>query len=75
MSDTTLIDCRGLACPMPLLKAKLGFSTLAPGGSLTLLADDPGADRDIPTWAARVGAACRVDHGDQLLTFTIGKPF
>ncbi|MGB0957958.1 MAG: sulfurtransferase TusA family protein, partial [Litorivicinus sp.] len=62
MSDTTLVDCRGLACPMPLLKAKLAYATLAPGASVSVVADDPGADRDIPTWAKRVGASCRIER-------------
>ncbi|TVZ38355.1 TusA-related sulfurtransferase [Alteromonadaceae bacterium 2753L.S.0a.02] len=44
------IDARGLACPMPLLKAKQGLSRLDAGQRLRLLATDPGSERDFKTF-------------------------
>ena len=41
---------------MPLLKAKLQYSTLQSGESFCLVADDPAAGPDIERWATRVGA-------------------
>lgn len=41
------IDATGLACPMPLLKAKQGLSQLEPGEVLLLQATDPGSERDV----------------------------
>lgn len=45
------IDASGLACPMPLLKAKQGLNELAAGQYLRLLATDPGSVRDIQAFA------------------------
>lgn len=41
------IDASGLACPLPLLKAKQGLNSLEPGQCLRLTATDPGSVRDI----------------------------
>lgn len=42
-----LVDARGLACPMPLLKAKQALSRELEGGRVCLLATDPGSVKDI----------------------------
>ncbi len=52
-----IIDCQGLRCPMPLLKAKLAFASLLPGQGFQILADDPAAGPDIRRWADRVHAS------------------
>ncbi|MBB3167769.1 sulfurtransferase TusA family protein [Simiduia aestuariiviva] len=50
-----VIDATGLACPMPLLKAKQGLNSLASGQILELRATDAGAERDIPAFCAISG--------------------
>lgn len=45
------IDATGLACPLPLLKAKQGLNRLAAGQCLRLTASDPGSVRDIQAFA------------------------
>lgn len=45
--DETL-DLRGLKCPLPALLAKKALARLAPGGILTVVADDPMSLVDIP---------------------------
>ena len=40
------IDARGLACPLPLLKAKQGLHQITSGESLVVLATDVGSVRD-----------------------------
>lgn len=45
------IDARGLACPLPLLKAKQGLNQLEAGQCLQLTATDPGSVRDIRAFA------------------------
>ena len=42
------LDLRGLKCPLPALLAKKALAHLAPGTSLTVLADDPMSVVDIP---------------------------
>ena len=51
---------------MPLLKAKLQYSTLPSGKSFCLLADDPAAGPDIERWAMRIGAGFRIHAQDPL---------
>lgn len=40
------LDLSGLACPMPLLKAKLALNTMAPAQVLKIVATDPGSEKD-----------------------------
>lgn len=56
MSDeTTLLDARGLLCPLPVLKARKRLKALASGTELTVLADDPAAVIDIPHFCNESG--------------------
>ncbi len=45
MADKTL-DTKGLNCPLPILKAKKALADVPPGGTLEVLATDPGAVAD-----------------------------
>ena len=47
----TTLDARGLACPLPLLRAKQALNRLAPGQVLEVLATDAGSFRDFPLFA------------------------
>ena len=53
------VDARGLICPLPLVKTKLAFESLAPGGTLLVLATDPEAPIDLAGWADQHGHAFR----------------
>lgn len=54
---TEELDARGLLCPLPVLKAAKRLRALAPGGQLTLLADDPAAVVDVPNYCRESGNA------------------
>jgi tRNA 2-thiouridine synthesizing protein A len=45
MADKTL-DTKGLNCPLPILKAKKAIGDVPVGGTLEVLATDPGAVAD-----------------------------
>lgn len=47
MADFQL-NALGMKCPMPVLKTKKIISTMQPGQTLELVADDMGAKSDIP---------------------------
>ena len=49
------LDCRGLNCPLPILKTKKAMDTLSSGQVLRLLATDPGACNDVSAWSRRTG--------------------
>ncbi|WP_020393345.1 sulfurtransferase TusA family protein [Kribbella catacumbae] len=44
------LDCRGMLCPLPVIKLAQAFPDLAIGDTITILADDPAAATDIPAW-------------------------
>ena len=55
--EETLLDVKGLKCPMPLLKAKKALNELDPGALLRVIATDPGSERDFETFSAQSGHA------------------
>ncbi|MEU4197413.1 sulfurtransferase TusA family protein [Kribbella sp. NPDC026611] len=44
------LDCRGLLCPLPVIRLAKALPTVAVGDTVTVLADDPAAATDIPAW-------------------------
>ena len=50
-----LLDARGLACPLPVLKARKAMRGVAPGGLLKVLATDPGAAADFAAFCEVTG--------------------
>ena len=50
-----LLDCTGLACPMPILKTKKAVDSLQVGRVLKLIATDPGFVSDIDAWTRKTG--------------------
>ncbi|MFP3913139.1 MAG: sulfurtransferase TusA family protein [Desulfobacteraceae bacterium] len=52
--DETL-DCRGLSCPMPILKTKKAINKMDSGKIIEVLSTDPGTKNDLPAFAKRGG--------------------
>ncbi|HUL00655.1 MAG TPA: sulfurtransferase TusA family protein [Nitrospirota bacterium] len=50
-----ILDCVGLACPMPILKTTNKIKEMKPGQVLEVQADDDGIERDMPAWCKRAG--------------------
>lgn len=61
-----VLDASGLACPLPLLKAKQALHALTAGQILYVVATDPGSARDIP-------AFCRLAGHNLLATVETGQ--
>lgn len=53
--DVIELDATGLACPMPLLKAKRALNGMQPGQRLRVLATDQGTVRDFRVFAEQSG--------------------
>lgn len=77
LNITALFDARGMACPMPLLKAKVTLRQVGAGESLYLLASDKNSQSDllaycqkndlmVHTWTSETDA--------MIFHFLIGKP-
>ncbi len=54
MPDKSM-DLKGLACPLPILKAKKALSQLPKGGTLEVLATDPGSVADFTAFSEATG--------------------
>lgn len=54
MADETL-DTKGLACPLPILKARKSIQALAKGQTLEVLATDPGSVADFKAFCETGG--------------------
>lgn len=54
MSDT-LLDARGLKCPLPVLRARKAVQALPQGAVLHVLATDPGSVADFQAFCAATG--------------------
>lgn len=49
------LDCRGLNCPLPILRTKQALGQIASGQVLKVLATDPGAVKDFQAFAKQTG--------------------
>jgi len=55
MSDTTLLDVKGLNCPLPILRAKKAIKDLAMGSILEVHSTDPGSVKDFEAFCRQTG--------------------
>lgn len=50
MDEPTILDLRGLQCPLPVLKTRNGLRKLGEGEQLHVRTDDPLAVIDVPNF-------------------------
>lgn len=50
-----VLDCRGLSCPMPMLKLKKALNALGGGQVLHMMGTDPGTANDIVKGVGKLG--------------------
>ena len=63
MADKTL-DTKGLSCPLPILKTKKALGEVAKGGTLEVLATDPGSVADFEAFCETTGNQL-VEHDEK----------
>ena len=73
-SFDTELDCRGLNCPIPILKTKKAVDKLSSGQVLKMLATDPGSVNDVQSWSKRTENSL-LDHSEDggVYSFLIQK--
>jgi tRNA 2-thiouridine synthesizing protein A len=49
-SDVEVLDCRGMRCPLPVIRLARRLPQVPVGTVVRVLADDPAAATDIPAW-------------------------
>lgn len=54
MADS-MLDAKGLNCPLPILRAKAAIKDVPAGSTLEVLATDPGAVKDFDAFCRATG--------------------
>ncbi|MBN8210113.1 sulfurtransferase TusA family protein [Bacillus sp. NTK071] len=74
MESTKVLDAKGMACPMPIVKTKKSIQELNSGEVLEVHATDKGAKSDIAAWVKSGGHELLQDsEEDGVLKFWIKK--
>lgn len=55
MKANVVLDAKGLACPMPIVKTKKAMNNLEAGQVIEVLATDKGSKADMKAWAESTG--------------------
>ena len=53
------LDCRGMNCPMPIVRVSQTLKTIAVGDTITVNADDPSFQADLDAWVRMTGQTLR----------------
>ncbi len=70
----TILDARGLSCPLPVLKANKSLKAMAAGEMLTVLASDPAAPKDFQAFCTTTGhQLIAIEHHDGEFTIVVRK--
>ncbi|HTW52871.1 MAG TPA: sulfurtransferase TusA family protein [Stellaceae bacterium] len=72
----SILDATGLLCPLPVLKARRALRDVPAGGTLEVLATDPGAVNDFEHFCQTTGCEL-IDSGEEaggVLRFRLKKP-
>jgi tRNA 2-thiouridine synthesizing protein A len=74
MDANKVLDAKGLACPMPIVKTKKAMNELESGQVLEIHATDKGAKNDLSAWAKSGGHdLVKHEEEDNVLKFWIKK--
>jgi tRNA 2-thiouridine synthesizing protein A len=70
----TLLDARGLACPLPAVKARGALARVPPGAALVVLATDPEAPLDLAAIALDAGCSFEAERDRDGWRLTLRRP-
>lgn len=74
MTPKATLDAKGLACPLPVVKARLEIEKLDSGDVLAVLATDPGSVADFDNWTKMSGhELLESDENDGVYSYLIRK--
>ena len=69
-----VMDLKGLACPMPVVKVSKGIKEVEIGQVIEAHTTDPGALTDFPAWANTSGnEILKTDQQDDVIKFFIAR--
>ncbi|MGH6932124.1 MAG: sulfurtransferase TusA family protein [Dongiaceae bacterium] len=74
MTMPTILDAKGLKCPLPVLRARKMMKEVPAGGILEVLATDPGAPKDFAHFCETTGyEMIETRQEGEVFTFVIRK--
>ncbi|WP_428910746.1 sulfurtransferase TusA family protein [Niallia sp. Krafla_26] len=74
MNIVKVLDAKGLACPMPIVRTKKAMDELQTGEILEVYATDKGAKSDLTAWAKSGGhGLLKSEVENDILKFWIKK--
>jgi tRNA 2-thiouridine synthesizing protein A len=74
MNADQVLDAKGLACPMPIVKTKKAMNNLEAGQILEVQTTDKGAKSDLTAWTKSTGhILLDSKEEDNVFTFYIQK--
>lgn len=74
MNADKVLDAKGLACPMPIVKTRKEMKDMESGQVLEILATDKGAKADMTAWAKSGGhELIDIQEDGEVLKFWIKK--
>ena len=74
LTPDAVLDCRGLQCPLPILKTKKALAGLAAGQVLEVVSTDPGSVPDMAAFSQQTRhAILRRSEGGSEYTFWLRK--
>jgi len=69
-----VLDLKGLACPMPVVKVSKGIKEVAVGQVVEAHTTDPGSLTDFPAWAKTSGnEILKTDQQGDVIRFFIAR--
>lgn len=69
-----VLDCKGLSCPLPIVKTAQALRTLAAGDLIEVLATDPGSVKDFAAWSKVTGnELMETGQADGVFRFVLKK--
>ncbi len=74
ITETKVLDCKGMNCPLPILKTKKEIDKMDSGEILKMVSTDPGSTNDVMAWAKKTGNVLLDNSQDgNVYTFFIQK--
>ncbi len=71
---TTILDMKGLKCPLPVLRTQKALRSLALGAQITVLVTDPASTIDMPHFCNTSGnELLSATRDGEIFVFTIRK--
>jgi tRNA 2-thiouridine synthesizing protein A len=72
--SVTVLDVKGLSCPLPILRARKAMKDMAAGAVIEVLATDPGSVKDFAAFCQQTGnRLVGQEQADGVYTFRIEK--